>query len=282
MIGMKKVSWAVLFVVGFAACDSETENIPEPEQEDSFNVLTFENSDYKGNVTGYWTSLIDNPQYNGKLLYGEYGAGATQYSWSDENNTFLKHEFEVDADNYKAYWLGGMAVSNYVDTDLSHSNYDYQLSVPIKDEKTGFGGHEGSENFCVVFCGTNSDNYDEAPLVNFYFSDETPRVIDHLYVTLTTYSFGSAKNGDGFAKPLGDTGWFKVTAIGYNEQEQTGTTDFYLVKDGKYIDEWTKWDLSSLGKVTKVKFTMDGTGKGTYGLNTAAYFAIDDIAVCKD
>ncbi len=57
-------------------------------------VLTFEDADYKGgtNFAGGndWSSLIDNPQYGGKLLYGS-GGGVDSidaaYKWTDTNNT---------------------------------------------------------------------------------------------------------------------------------------------------------------------------------------------------
>ena len=49
----------------------------EPDYE--LRVLTFEDADYKGgtNFAGgnNWTSLIDSPQYGGKMLYGESGGG---------------------------------------------------------------------------------------------------------------------------------------------------------------------------------------------------------------
>lgn len=57
-------------------------------------VLTFEDADYKGgtNFAGGtdWSSLIDNPQYGGMLLYGS-GGGVDSidaaYKWTDTNNT---------------------------------------------------------------------------------------------------------------------------------------------------------------------------------------------------
>ena len=69
-------------VSAFAAADYE------------LRVLTFEEADYKGgtNFAGGtdWSSLIDNPQYGGKLLYGS-GGGVDSidaaYKWTDTNNT---------------------------------------------------------------------------------------------------------------------------------------------------------------------------------------------------
>ena len=47
------------------------------------------------------------------------------------------------------------------------------------------------------------------------------------------------------------------------------------------VTEWTKWDLSPLGKVVKVAFNFSASEdqKGSYGMNCPAYFAYDDVAV---
>lgn len=43
--------------------------------------------------------------------------------------------------------------------------------------------------------------------------------------------------------------------------------------------EWTKWDLSVLGKVAKVDFNITGSSDNGYGFSQPAYFAYDDVAV---
>lgn len=240
----------------------------------NMRVLTFE--DEAGST--YWASTIDSPQYGGKLLYGEAGADPTYYSWIDSDNTLLAHQFEVDADSYMAYWAGGEAVSNYVETDLAKGDFNSQLSVPMKDPKTGFGGHNGSKNFCVHYGYGSNDNYEY--LQNIYFSDGVARVIDHMYVAPTTYLLNVEKNGNSIADKIGPTDWLKITAIGVDaDGVKTGTCDFYMAKDGKLVEGWTRWDLHSLGKVMMVYFNVSGTSKNTYGFSMPAYFAFDDVAV---
>lgn len=89
--------------------------------------LSFEDSDYKGtgNYIGKsdWSSLIDNPQYGGPLLYGQSGMGPSDYNWYDENNTLLQHEFPTNWGT-TCYWGGGHAISNYVDMDLTHGGFN--------------------------------------------------------------------------------------------------------------------------------------------------------------
>lgn len=62
-------------------------------------TLTFEDADFKGTTPTFsggdnWSSLIDDPQYGGQLLYGS-GAGVSSideaYKWTDENNTWLSN-----------------------------------------------------------------------------------------------------------------------------------------------------------------------------------------------
>ncbi|MFM7184787.1 MAG: DUF4465 domain-containing protein, partial [Planctomycetota bacterium] len=42
---------------------------------------------------------------------------------------------------------------------------------------------------------------------------------------------------------------------------------------------WDWFDLSSLGTVDRIEFSFDGSDKGIFGLNTPAYFAMDDLTV---
>lgn len=238
----------------------------------NMRILTFE--DEAG--SSYWASLIDNPQYDGKLLYGESGAGSTFYSWIDEGNTLLAHEFEVNKDQGMAYWSGGEAISNYVETNLENVAFEYQLSVPMKDAVTGFGGHNGSKNFCVHY-----DSYLNSP--SFYFSDGEARVIDHMFVGPTTYLLNVEKNGNNQSGKIGPNDWLKITATGMDADGViTETCDFYLAKDGKLVEDWTRWDLHSLGKVMTVQFKMYGTVMNAYGLSIPTYFAYDDVAVRFD
>lgn len=238
----------------------------------NMRILTFE--DEAG--SSYWSSLIDDSQSNGKLLYGESGAGSTYYSWIDNNNTLLAHDFEVNKDQGMAYWSGGEAVSNYVETNLENGTSDFQLSVPMKDPVTEFGGHNGSKNFCVHY-----DSYLNSQ--SLYFSDGEARVIDHMFVAPTTYLLNVEKNGNKFSGKIGPNDWFKITATGVDANgENTGTCDFYLAKDGKMVEDWTRWDLHSLGKVMVVYFKMDGSVTNQYGSTLPAYFAYDDVAVRFD
>ena len=79
--------------------------------------------DFEGD---YWTSLIDNPQYNGELLYKQEG-----YSWYDEATDLYStvNELWYTA----AYWNGGLAASNYYTTDYEKGLQLYSSGVMIME-----------------------------------------------------------------------------------------------------------------------------------------------------
>jgi hypothetical protein len=235
-------------------------------------TLTFEGEN--------WSNLIDDVQYGGSLLYGDYSECG--YHWEDSNNTLLSHDVVWNWGS-QVYWNGGHAVSNYWDGDLSNGDYNHQLSLYTPDTtENGQGGkgHNGSDNYCI-HNGSNIDleNYAET-LPTLYFSDYKARVIDHMYVNNTTYTVNVIKNGNTYASALGSEGYLKIIATGYDaDLGKTGSAEFYLAQNGEVVSEWTKWDLSSLGAVAMVQFNITGSDSGDYGLNTPAYFAYDDVAV---
>lgn len=126
-------------------------------------TLTFEDADFKGTTPtfsggGNWSSLIDDPQYGGQLLYGS-GAGVSSideaYKWTDENNTWLSNVLSEGYGTW-CYWSGGHAISNYASADIeTYGGYNSQLTIYKKSDnlelvRTG-GGHNGSDNFAVHF-----------------------------------------------------------------------------------------------------------------------------------
>ena len=244
-------------------------------------VLTFEDEDYKGDGKGYWTSLVDSPQYGGPLLYGESGMGPADYHWNDEGNTFLAHDMPENFGT-TCYWGGGHAISNYVDMDLANGDYQHQLAVYYKDPATGFGGHGGSKNFCVHFGYMDDSGFNMTEnLPSIYFMDGVARVVDHMYVMWTTYLANCVSNGNGLTAPLDPDGYVKVIATGYDENgtKVEPSLEFSLASADGQISEWTKWDLSALGKVMMIEFNMTGDSDNGYGFSQPAYFCYDDVAV---
>lgn len=112
-------------------------------------------------------------------------------------------------------------------------------------------------------------------------------------VTNTTYAALSMRDGDAFAKKFGgvsgdDPDWFLLTIIGKDAAGNvTGSVEVYLA-DFRFDDpqedyilwEWRVVDLSGLGEgVKRLEFALSSSDTGPWGMNTPAYFALDDLVV---
>lgn len=262
-------------------------------QDYELRVLTFEDADYKGgtNFAGGndWSSLIDEPQYGGTMLYPN-GSGTTEeseaYTWYDAGNTELKHTLPKSWDNY-CYWGGGHAISHYVSSDFAaHGSFIDQLTVYSKtasaDVATTGGGHNGSNNFAVHFGYKDNSGYTGSQILpSFAFADGVARVVDHMYVNNICYALNCYLNGNGLTAKIGPDDWVKLVATGYDaEGNKTRDASIYLCNGpDNIITDWTKFDLSGLGKVAKVEFNITGSSDNGYGFSQPAYFAYDDVAV---
>ena len=256
-------------------------------------VLTFEDADYKGgtNFAGGtdWSSLIDDPQYGGKLLYGESGAGVDSeekaYTWTDTDNTELTSRLCHGYGSW-CYWSGGHAVSNYATGDIAdYGGHTTQLTVYKKGvsglTRTG-GGHNGSDNFAVHYGYMDGSQYNMTEVLpSISFADGVSRIIDSMYVTNTTYALNCYIDGNGLTAKIGPDDWVKLVATGYDDAGvKTGETSIYLCNGpDDIVMDWTKFDLSVLGKVQKVEFNVTGSSDNGYGFSQPAYFAYDDVVV---
>ncbi|MBR5611278.1 MAG: DUF4465 domain-containing protein [Bacteroidales bacterium] len=220
-----------------------------------------------------------------------YGSGHGSYEWYDENNT----ELAFVKPTIPSWWgiSGHAGISNYVGNDIKAEG-DEPSNLFMRDLEAFnvTGGANGSKNFCTQYGYLDPDEYatmysPEGVLPGIQFYDEQPRVIDHMYVTNTTYAYAVLISGEcdfGGSYQYTDESTFKIVAYGYDSFEDTEptSTEFYLLNTGKrMITDWTKWDLSVLGEVVRVEFNLVAcdNGYGIYGNVIPAYFAYDDVAV---
>ena len=255
-------------------------------QEMELRTLTFEDADakfspyelsYCGASISTWSDLIAQDQYMDNLIYDF--SGSEPYYWYDENNTELFHTFPYNYGTY-AYWGGGHAISNYANWDFeTYGDYMSQLTV-IGEE--GAGGHNGSSNFCMHFGYADDSGYNGTEeLPSFMFADGKERVIDHIWINNSTYALNCYVNGNGLTDPVGENDKAWVIARGFDENDEFVTESIFYLVDGPdgIVTEWTKWDLTSLGKVWRVEFNITGSSDNGYGYSQPAYFAYDDVAV---
>ena len=175
---------------------------------------------------------------------------------------------------YSSYFWGGFTVSNH--TDMTQTGMEAQYTAAAE------GGYDGSAQYGVA--------YTMGAQTEISASDGESHTITGCYVTNNLWAYQSIVNGDNTATPFGGTSgndpdWFKLIATGKNTNGQTvGTLEFYLAdyrfenNDEDYVlNTWEWFDLSPLGAVASISFSLESTKGNQYGMLTPAYFCIDNF-----
>ena len=98
--------------------------------------------------------------------------------------------------------------------------------------------------------------------------------------TNTTYAALSMRNGDGFAKQFGPNDYFLLTITGEDASGNVvGSVPFYMANNGSIVTNWQSVDLSSLSTATTLVFSETSSDTGMFGMNTPAYFAMDNLTL---
>lgn len=220
---------------------------------------------------GQAVSTFRNVEVRGEHIVASFEdnaiADATNFFPAEEEGRFYSgsYAFDYGAMPGLNFWYG-FTPSN--DNDNVFETLDHQFrSAP--------GGAFDGDNFIVA--------YPQGQSITVTHSAEGV-VIPGVYLANSAYAYSSMSNGDGYAQPFGQGSWFKVTIKGTKADGSSSTLDYYLgdyrseIEADRYIsDQWEWVDLRSLGAVTNLDFTFDGSEKGTYGLNTPAYVCIDRL-----
>ena len=155
-------------------------------------------------------------------------------------------------------------------------------------------------NSCVGHGYDNSANY----CVAFFFGKSAPievlgkpegDVVRGLYVTNSAYTLSCILNGDNLSK--GATGkdefekgdWLLLTIWGTKADGSETKAEVYLADyrssnsaEHYYLGNWQWVDLSGLGAVKELRFSITGSRNNKYGLTTPSYVCVDNINGTND
>lgn len=215
----------------------------------SADVITFENMTLP--ASGY---LDGN---SGDLSSGDEVSVPFQFDGVSFSNTF-----GIDAEWGYTYW-NGFAISNVVNT--TDGTYSNQYAA-----KPG-SGHQ-STNYAVAYSSSATIAFPE------------PVTVSGFRIANTTYAFAIMTETDpnGFSSPLGPGDWFSVTATGSLDGNVVAAAEFLLadLRGGAPVgvrSDWSWFDLAALGTIDSLSFSFAGSDVGDFGLNTPAYFAMDNL-----
>lgn len=104
-----------------------------------------------------------------------------------------------------------------------------------------------------------------------------------VYVNLNSYAYYTVQDGDNFARAFtnGDRLTLTVHGVDSYGDEKEVEVDLAAYTNGNLTLNrgWRYVDLSSLGEINELYFTLKSTDSGAYGDNTPAYFCLDKLMV---
>jgi len=181
------------------------------------------------------------------------GGAAFEHSWND---------------TFDCCW-GGFTYSNSEDTTTPGFAND-------RSAITGDGVGAGQDNYAIGTVGSGNPR--------LWFSQA--KVVQGAYFTNATYSYLAMANGDdgntpAFVKgPFSDGDFFELIVTGLDAAGAAlSSTSFLLAEDANVISSWVWQDLSVLGEVSGLEFSLASSDNGAFGINTPGYFAVVEISV---
>lgn len=184
---------------------------------------------------------------------------------------------------YGGYW-SGWAYSDMKDSTTAGYTNEYS--------SRSASGYNGSANYAVAYTGGGS-------VMSYIDSNALGKAVSGFYINNGTYPALSMKYGDSFAKKFGDTtgtnchcpqgtypDWFKLTVQGWLAGKlSTDSVVFYLA-DYRFgtdtakdyiVSKWQWVDLTPLGNIDSLQYTLYSSDNGAFGMNTPAYFCVDNF-----
>lgn len=183
----------------------------------------------------------------------------------------------------------------------SWSGFSYSNRVSLTGEYTNdqfvaatLGGMDGdTTNFAISYVSSDwmSGTYDPIPSV-INTTDGQTAVFSGFYTTNSHMAFITLRDGTMFNKKFGgetgnDPDWFRLKVWGVRaDNSLTDIVEQYLA-DFRFEDngldyiqnDWRWVDLSTLGEVKSLNFILESSDSGDFGMNTPAYFCMDNLTV---
>lgn len=215
--------------------------------------------------------------------------------WSDTYTENVNLQSQNFIFSHSSSWGGsawsGFSISNRTDnSDFGVAGSDGWTANHWGAMAKGGVNGEGS-NFLVAYW----DAYGDAAATKVTetssfvkFNTAETYLPQGMYVNNSPWAYHTIKSGDTYARQFVQGDYFKLIAKGFaaDKVTLTGTTEFYLADyrsvnptQWKLNTTWEWMDLTDLGEVSYIQFTMESSDSGDWGMNTPGIFCLDKLTV---
>ena len=223
------------------------------------------------------------------IVFAIFGTNAQAQTVATFDNLALPVDSFWNGSDLSGSFNNGNATFYNTYNALYSSWTGFSYSTKKDSVTAGYGNMYSSANGIGY---NNSDAYAVAYTTGFstttlaLTSQAKGKIVDGFYINNNTYAYQSMLNGDAYSKKFTshDTDWFVLRTFGYFNGVITDSVDFYLAdfrfadsSNAYIIKDWTWLDLSTLGNVDSLVFTMNSSDIGAWGMNTPSYFCMDNF-----
>lgn len=220
---------------------------------------------------GFENVLLDSSSYD----EGASGAGAFY-----ENGVVFTNDYVIS--QYGNYFEG-FAISNMQDSTTAGYTNTFSAITASGDSSTNYGIYNPSGK--IEFAGQGV-------------------VLNSFRITNTTFAALSMRDGDAFGKQFGSStnangdidgtngeDFFRLWTYAHAENGEIIDSVVFYLADYRFSDnsqdyivkQWETVDLSSIqGTVYSLSFKFESSDVAPWGMNTPAYFAIDNLSIYKN
>ena len=219
-------------------------------------------------ITGIAMAQVVADFENLDLEVDNFLTGEDQSGGWASGDVFLPNTFTES--DYGGFW-SGWAITSMTDAETPGFANQYSAVAGM--------GAEGSDTYALGYSFGG-----ERLLLN------ERSTVSGMYITNSTYTHHSMRDGDSFAKRFGgetgeDPDFLLLTIKAYRDGELTSdSVDFYLAdyrfedsSQDYLVNTWEWVDLTNLGEADSLYFTIQSSDVGDFGINTPTYFCVDNI-----
>jgi hypothetical protein len=208
------------------------------------------------------------------VTFEDFGLAAHSF----DNNAGAGGFFNIDGNGFNNSYdptfnaWSGWAISSMTDSTTPDFTNQYS-AIPGS-------GAGGSQTYAVGFTfGPTSDPFHPAGSFINLPAGVNPVSVD---VTNTTYAYYTMLNGSQFSSPFTANSFFKLDVAGYTGANGTGAllgdVPFNLATGTNIVNTWQTLNLGSLDGARSLVFGLQSSDNDpVFGMNTPAYFALDNL-----
>jgi hypothetical protein len=184
--------------------------------------------------------------------------------------------------------LNGVSFSNYYDTA-----FFYWTGFSLSSTTDTVTGDYTNQYSCISGSGYNASKQYAVFYLSGSVTIQRSEKAEGFYVNNSTYAYRDMQNGSSFSKKFGglsgnDPDYFVLHITGYINGVQIPDTVSHYLADYRFTDnsldyiqkEWQWVDLyAAFADADSLSFTLESSDVGSFGMNTPAYFCMDNFTL---